>query len=64
MSEGAVPFGGGGVADAGVEFVPVDAGAPPVGGAVNLVRTLRAFLPGPFVEFLDPLVRDRVGHKP
>lgn len=52
------------VSDGFVEFVPVDAGAVPVGDAVGFVCALRTVLPCFAVEFLDLLVTDGVGHEP
>ncbi len=54
-------FGGVWVSCAGVEFVPVDAGAVLVRDAECLVRALRAVLPCLLVELLDLLVSERGG---
>ena len=64
VSGGMGLVGGVGVFYAGVEFVPVDAGAVPVGDAVGFVCALWAVFPCFAVEFLDLLVTDGVGYEP
>lgn len=64
VSGGMGLVGGVGVFYAGVEFVPADAGAVPVGDAVGFVCALWAVFPCFAVEFLDLLVTDGVGYEP
>ena len=64
VSGGMGLVGGVGVSYAGVEFVPVDAGAVPVGDAAGFVCALWTVFPCFAAEFLDLLVTDGVGHEP
>lgn len=64
VSGGMGLVGGVGVSYGGVEFVPADAGAVPVGDAVGFVCALWAVFPCFAVGFLDLLVADGVGHEP